>query len=75
MHAVPRCGRLLQMLRALCVSVRVSVCLSVRPLVTTMSVAETAEEIETPCGLWTRMRPRFGSPRGRGNLGASPRPL
>ena len=63
MHAVPRCGLLLQMLRALCVSVRVFVCLSVCLLVTTMSVAKTAEETETSCGLWTRVRPRFGSPR------------
>jgi len=49
MHAVHRCGLLLQMQRGLCVD-----CL----LVKTISCAKMAEPIEMPFGMWTRVGQR-----------------
>ena len=49
MHAVHRCGLLLQMQRGLCVNYL---------LVKTISCAKTAEPIEMPFGIWTRVGQR-----------------
>jgi len=56
-----RCGISLQVQRGLCV------CL----FVTTMSCAETAEPIEMPFGVWTRVSPNVGPDplREKGNFG------
>ena len=58
-----RCGISLQVQRGSCV------CL----FVTTMSCAETAEPIEMPFGVWTRVSPNVGPDplRERGNFGDS----
>ena len=63
------CSLLLQLQRGL------SVCVSVCLLVMTVSPTKTAEPIEMPCGLWTRVGPRnhvlrggARSSKGKGNL-------
>ena len=63
MHRLQRCGLLLPMFRGLCVCV--SVCL--------LSSTKTAEPIDMPFGMWTRVVPRNHAlgearPRGRGNF-------
>ena len=64
-HGVQRCGLLLPMFRGLCVSL----------LVTTMSCVKTAEPIEMPFAMWTRvdLRDHVGGLgyQERGNFGGT----